>query len=255
VTTKILVIPDSQVKPDVDTSHLRAIGNYIVAKQPEIIVHLGDFADMPSLSSYDRGKKSFEGRRYKNDINAAKAAMGELVGPLREYNATCSKNKKRMYAPQMHMLYGNHEHRIVRAINDDSKLDGTIGLEDLEYEKFGWTTHPFLEIVQLGGICFSHYFVSGVMGRPVTTAAALLQKKHMSCIAGHQQGKQISTAVRADGKQITAIIAGSAYAHHEDYLTPQGNAHWNGIVMCYDVRDGEFDEGFVSLKYLMSKYA
>ena len=44
---KIAVIPDTQVKPDQDLSYLRAIGNYIVEKQPDAVVHLGDFADMP----------------------------------------------------------------------------------------------------------------------------------------------------------------------------------------------------------------
>lgn len=559
---KIAVIPDSQVKPEQDFSFLEAIGNYIVAKQPDAIVHLGDFADMPSLSSYDKGKKSFEGRRYKADVEAARSAMSVLLNPMYRYNDTHSRNKKRKYSPHMLMLTGNHEcyddrtevltengwklikdveqervltvngsksewqyptykvqkpykgdmllhqsrtvdmcvtpghrvfwetttgsvcwdiaenspshanvvvsshkatgltvrtdeqlrfcavactdshhsnpyvtfyqaegkhshiediikkagvtitsHRvrdrdikevcgkvlkkrpkvaheysmvrpswcpegntrlpsfvydlsdtqfsvfldtlifcdgtiptrakaslvfygkkamcedvqaacvmhgyratlteyrenqwrvnitktylcrvenwlktkvaydgmvycltvpngtlmtrrnykpvfsgncrILRAINDDPKLDGTIGLSDLHYEQCGWEVSPFLKVEQVAGICFSHYFVSGVMGRPITSAQALLTKKHVSCIAGHQQGKQISTAVRGDGKRITGIIAGSGYLDHEEYLGPQGNEHWRGIVMCYEAIDGQFDEGFVSLDYLMSKY-
>ena len=71
MTNKHLVIPDVQIKPGQDLSFLRVIGEYIVEKQPDVIVCLGDFADMPSLSSYDVGKKSFEGRRYKDDIKAS----------------------------------------------------------------------------------------------------------------------------------------------------------------------------------------
>lgn len=565
---KIAVIPDTQVKPDQDLSYLTAIGNYIVEKQPDAVVHLGDFADMPSLSSYDKGKKSFEGRRYKNDIEAAKEGMRKLLAPLYTYNDTHTRHKKRKYQPYMLMLGGNHEcydnvtevltdggwklikdwsgeqvytlnpltgfgewqtpthkiekpykgemlhytsrtvdmcvtpnHRVLwltcegtlldgpanespcstdlpvaalsavsveapfnmtleqvrfcavactdashhkdrvvfyqsegkrkqieqiitdagvpvlytsardrdikqvcgkvlkkkpqtayeyhmarpawcpsgnrhlpafayhmpkdafdvfldtlvlcdgtiptgstgnclvfygrkeicddvqiacvmhgyratlteyrpnqwrvnitktdkcrvtnwltssveydgtvycltvpngtlltrrnnkpvfsgncritRAIEDDPKLDGTIGLCDLGYEGFGWEVSPFLKVEQVAGICFSHYFVSGVMGRPITSAQALLTKKHVSCIAGHQQGKQIATATRGDGKRITGIITGSCYPGHEEYLGPQGNEHWRGMLMCYEAIDGQFDEGFISLDYLNKRY-
>ena len=65
---KHLIIPDTQVKPGVDLNYLAWVGKYIVEKKPDVVVQIGDFADMPSLSSYDTGKKSFEGRRYKDDI-------------------------------------------------------------------------------------------------------------------------------------------------------------------------------------------
>ena len=66
-------------------------------KQPEKIICIGDFADMSSLSSYDRGTKSFEGRRYVKDIEAAKEAMGRFLQPIREYNASQRKNGKKQY--------------------------------------------------------------------------------------------------------------------------------------------------------------
>ena len=61
-----IVIPDSQVRPGVPTAHLGWIGQYILdefAGHPNVkIIHLGDFADMASLSSYDKGKKRMEGK-------------------------------------------------------------------------------------------------------------------------------------------------------------------------------------------------
>jgi hypothetical protein len=93
------------------------------------------------------------------------------------------------------------------------------------------------------------------MGRPITTAQALLTKKHMSCIAGHQQGRQIAYGMRADGTEMTGLIVGSCYEHEEDYLGPQGNNHFRGCYMLYDVRDGRFDELPLTLKYLKQKYA
>ena len=81
-----LVIPDTQCKDGIDFEYLKHIGQYIVDVKPDVIIHLGDFADMESLSSYDQGKKSFEGRRYTKDIAAAHKAMDTLLGPLHEFN-------------------------------------------------------------------------------------------------------------------------------------------------------------------------
>lgn len=252
---KHFVLPDVQAKPDHDFTYLNKIGQYIIEKQPDKLICLGDFADMPSLSSYDVGKKSFEGRRYVADVEASKQAMRALLDPVWAYNIRAKRNKEKQYKPEMHLVLGNHENRINRAINDSPQLDGVLSIQDLGYENFGWTVYPFLDVVVIDGIAYSHYFTTGVMGRPVTTAAACLAKKHMSCIQGHQQGLQIHTAYKADGTPLTSIIAGSCYEHDEDYMSSQGNKHWRGFMMLHDVQDGAFDVMPVSLKYINKRYA
>lgn len=214
---KLLCIPDTQVRPGIDLSYLHDIGEYWIDKKPDVVVHLGDHWDFPSLSSYDQGKMAFEGRRYKADVFAGNLGMQELTRPLVAYNAKQRSNGKKQYWPRQVFLLGNHENRVERAVNDDAKLEGTIGYHDLDLN--GWEVHPFLEVVVIEGVAFSHYFTTGVMGRPATTASALLAKKHMSCIQGHQQGRQVASGFRADGNQITAIIAGSCLAPHHKVLT------------------------------------
>lgn len=250
----IMVIPDTQVKPGKSVAYLRSIGRYLVHKKPDVVVMLGDFADMEALSSWDKGKKSFEGRRYRADIEAAHKAMEALLGPLKEYNEAQLKAKKPIYRPKMHMLLGNHEDRINRAISNQAELDGTISTDDLKYAEYGWTVHPFLEVLTINGVAFSHYFTTGAMQRPAGTAAALLTKRQMSCVAGHQQGRQIASAIRADGKTNTAIITGSCYEHHEDYLGPQGNTHWRGFLFLHGVQEGEFYEQWISLEHAKKKF-
>lgn len=210
---------------------------------------------MPSLSSYDVGTKAFEGRRYRDDIRAVHAAMENLLRPLVEYNTNARRNHKERYSPRLVFTLGNHEQRIIKATNSDPKLDGTLGIEDLNYKDYGWEVFPFLEVVVIDGIAYSHFFTTGVLGRPCTSATAQLSKKHQSCVAGHQQGLQIATGHRADGTMLTSIIAGSCYEHNEDYMGPQGNKHWRGILMLHDVQDGAFDLMPVSLSYLRKKYA
>ena len=76
----------------------------------------------------------------------------------------------------------------------------------------------------------------------------------MSTIVGHQQGRDISFGRTAAGKTVTCIIAGSCYMHDEMYLNMQTNNHWRGIILMENVKEGEFDERFISLKQLEKMY-
>lgn len=142
--------------------------------------------------------------------------------------------------------------RVERAIDADAILEGVIGYQDLNLSD--WEVHGFLEPVIIEGVAFSHYFVSGIMGRPVSSARSMLTKKHMSCVMGHVQDRDIAFSKRADGTSLTGIFAGIFYQHSEDYLTPQTNGSWRGIWFLNDVKDGSFDEMPLSLEYLKGKY-
>lgn len=249
------MVPDTQIKPGVPLDHIKWIANYIVDKRPDELTLIGDWADMASLSSYDVGKKAFEGRKYTDDIAVANEALAMLCGPIDAELARIERGHRTRWNLRKRITLGNHENRIVRAVNNDRKLEGLIGIGDLRFKEFGFDVHPFLETVSVDGVAYCHYFVSGVMGRPVTTARALLQKKYMSCFAGHQQGYDVATAYRGDGNRITSIICGSCYLHEEDFLGPQGNKHFRGLVMLNEVADGSFDEMKISLDYLRDKYA
>jgi hypothetical protein len=251
---RVLVIPDCQIKEGVPLEHLTWAGKAIVDYKPDVVVNIGDFADMPSLSTHDvKGSKYFEGKRYTKDVAVVKDAMQMLLAPLKEMQSKQKKNKEKVYKPRMVMLMGNHENRIDRAINNNPTLEGLISTKDLGYEK-DWEVHEFLHPVFINGVGFNHYWPVGAMGRPASTASAIISKLHMSCIAGHQQGKQVAYGKRADGQSICAIIAGSYYLHDESYMDKLSNKHWRGLVMLNEVNDGHFDEMFLSIEYLERKY-
>lgn len=251
---KHLVIPDTQIKPGVPLEHIDWIAQFAIDKRPDVIVIIGDWADMSSLSSYDVGKKSFEGRSYRADILAANDALQRLMAPIEAETSRRLKGHREHWNPRKIVTLGNHEHRIVRAVEDDRKLEGLISLNDLFFSQFGFEVYPFLEPVVVDGVAYCHYFVSGIMGRPVTTARALLQKHYMSCFAGHLPGRDIAYAKRGDGGKLTAIIAGSCYLHDEPYLNHQTNDTWKGIYVLHEVNNGSFDEMPVSLSFLRERY-
>ena len=248
---KHFIIPDCQTKEGVPLEHLTWAGKYCAEKHPDVIINIGDFADMPSLSSYDVGKKDFEGRRYTKDIAATKKAMDLFMAPIRREILRTSKTKA-PWKPRFVLTLGNHEDRINRAVNNDPKLEGLISAKDLPYGD--WEVVPYLKPISSDGIVYCHFFASGVMGRPVTSAKALTTKKHCSCVMGHVQRKEVDIQYKADGKRITSIFAGCYYQHNEEYLGPQGNECWRGVWVLHQVHDGEYDEMPVSIEYLKMKY-
>lgn len=253
MTIKHLFIPDIQSKPGVDLEHCRWIGEYIVHKQPDVIICIGDFADMESLSSYDKGKKSFEGRRYKADIKASKYAMDLLLGPLKAYNEKAVKLHYKRYKPRMVLTLGNHEERIMRVCNDNPELDGVVGYGDLPYQD--WEVYDYLQPVVIDGVLYVHYLANPMSGKPYAgTALSQLTKVGQSFCVGHKQTLDVATRFTVGGQQQWGIVAGACYLHDEGYKGYQGNHHWRGVVMLHDVKDGTFDPMFVSLDYLKERY-
>lgn len=250
---KHFVLPDVQAKHGNDFEFLYDIGTYVVDKKPDVIVCIGDFADMESLSSYDVGTRGFEGRRYHKDIEAAHEAMNAFCLPIYEYNKTKKKNKEKLYRPRLVMTLGNHENRIDRATYKDAKLDGLVSIKDLAYEEWGWEVVPFKQPIQIDGVSYVHYLPTGQRGNPCSSANSQLNKAHMSIITGHQQGLQIAMGRKADGKRITSVIAGSCYEHDEHYMGPLENQHWRGALMLHNVDDGDFDLMPVSLQYIRER--
>lgn len=251
---KHIIIPDIQSKPDVSLEHLEWIGKYIVDKKPDVIVCLGDFADMESLCLYDKGKKCFEGRRYKADIRAAQEAMEKLLNPIKEFNNKQRDAKQKQYKPRMVLTLGNHEQRIERAVENQAELEEVIGYHNLPYED--WEVFDFLDPVEIDGIIYVHYLANPFTGKPYGgTALNQLMKVGSSFVVGHKQTLDVATRFTTNGKQQWGIVAGACYLHDEKYKGYQGNHHWRGIIILHDVREGNCDPMFVSLNYLKERHS
>lgn len=250
------ILPDVQAKPDLDFSHLSWAGQYAANHKPDVIICIGDFADMPSLSLYDIGKKSFEGRTYIDDIQASHDAMEAFFEPIRKEKVRLKKNHQKSWNPRLVLTLGNHENRINRAIELDRKLEGLISITDLNYEDYGWEVYPFLQPVVIDGVSYCHYYCTGVKGNPVSSAKALVSKKHMSCVMGHVQSTEIDMSQRkADGTPLIGLFCGIYYQHNEEYLNPQTNTQHRQVWMNREVKDGFFYPHPISLNYLKRKYS
>jgi hypothetical protein len=248
-----LLIPDPHAHPDYSNKRFEWLGKLIVDLKPDKVICIGDFADMPSLCTYDKGTSGFEGRRYKDDVECVKDAQRRMFDPIR-------KSKKRM--PKFLMHEGNHEHRIKRAISSDAaQLEGIISLNDLAYDRYGWQvieyqgSTPGINIVD--GIAYAHYFTSGVMSRPISglhPAYALLTKQFMSCSQGHVHTTDYCVRTDARGKMIHGMICGWFGDYFADYAGDANNMWWSGVIHKKNVEDGDYEPRWISLNSMRKEY-
>lgn len=240
------MLPDTQVRPGVKTDHMLWAAKFANDKRPEVVVHLGDNYDMPSLSSYDKGKRAAENRRVLKDIEAGNAAMALFTNALE-------------FKPRLVKCIGNHTQRIERYVEDHPELEGTVGYHLLNLKKLGWEVHPFLKPVTIDGITYAHYFPRSSDGavsqtkRGSPSARAQIVREMRTTVAGHKQG--LDVAIHHTGNRtVRAIQAGSFYSHQESYLSPQGTNYWRGVLLLNEVRNGNFSLCEVTLSWLKRKY-
>lgn len=251
------VIPDTQVKPGICMAYLDHVGAYMADKQPEVIVMIGDHADLPSLSSYDKGTKKAEGKRLNEDFAAAIEGMRRLLRPIYDLQQRELRIYGRIkYKPKMVLTLGNHEERLMRHVNANPELAGFVSYDNLKYKEFGWEVIDFLKPINVHGVNYVHYVANPFTGRPYGGQASnILKQVGETFVVGHKQCLDVTTRfLPASGKQQWLIIAGACYSHDEDYKGHQGNKHWRGVVILHQVKDGNFNPMFVDLAYLKKRY-
>ena len=248
-----LIIPDSHAHYEHHNRRAEYLGRFIAEVRPNTVIHLGDSADLPSLAGFDKGKRSFQGKTYKADIESHLDFQDRLWNEVK-------KQKKKL--PHRIFLEGNHEHRITRAIDLQPELDGTIGISDLEIPRWYQTFVPYKGsspgVIKIDGITYAHYFISGVMGRPVGgehPAHSLLTKQYSSCTAGHLHLVDFATRTDANGNRLHGLLAGVYQDYESDWAGEANKLWWRGIVLKRNVDGrGSYDPQFVSLEWLKKNY-
>lgn len=247
-----LVLPDPHAHPDFSNERADWVGRLIVDLKPDVFINLGDQWDLSSLSSYDKGKASFHGRAYKKDLDAGLDFNERLWAPIRK------AKKKR---PLSIFLEGNHEERLTRALEQAPELDGTIGFGDFDLNRYydevvrykGGTPG----VIEVDGISYAHYFVTGISGRNVSgehPAYTLLTKQFQSATMGHMHTYDHCVRTDASGRRINGLVAGV----YQDYDSPWAGELcklWSrGVVIKREVENGDYNLQWVSIKQLQKEY-
>lgn len=250
------VIPDLQARPGDALDHLDWIALDIVRRKPDVIVVIGDWWDLPSLSSYSpAGGTEKEGARLLDDLKAGEDAMIRLMSPIQfEINRLAAPGRAH-WRPRLIFTEGNHEHRAARFASEDARFQGVVGTHLCNVEHFGFERYRFEQPVQVDGVWYCHYWKTAHSPRPIGgTIDNRLNKLGFSFVQGHEQGKRYGDRPLANGRTIHGIVAGSCYLGVETYRGPQGANEWRGTVVLHDVREGDFEPMFLSLRYLCREY-
>ena len=249
-TNRHLVIPDGQVKPGVRLTHWAALGRYIDEWRPNVIVCLGDFYDMPSLSQYENDLTVLAQRRIERDIEVGDTAWKAFTTPWLG---------KPNYAPRLVYTLGNHEQRWDRLMWEQPNLRGAVREPWKLAESQGWRVVPFLQPTVIDGVAYCHLFVKGANGRVTNqkfgmpNARTQVLREMRSATAGHKPGLDVHIQPIGNGS-LRGVIAGSFYQHAEEFMTPQGDTYWRGILVKHGVKRGNYDLMEVGLSYLLRKY-
>lgn len=244
--TSHLVIPDVHCRPGVNNDRLLWAGRMAIEKQPDVIVCLGDFYDFPSLCSYDKGKKSFEGRRFNADVAAGLDGLDKFDQPIKEFNRRRTRSKKTLYRPRKVLLIGNHEQRIERVVSLHPELEGTLSYNVLGFEAHNWEVVPFLKVIEIDEILYSHYFVSGVKGESISgvnVAGSLLSKNMLSSTCGHNHTLDWAVRTTPTGNTLMGLSAGCYLDpdQKEDYAAATDFQWWRGLIMKNNIHRGSYD--------------
>jgi hypothetical protein len=252
---KHIVIPDVQIKPGVDTRHIDWAARAIVDYKPDVIVVIGDWWDMPSLSRHDApGSKQANGQNVLADIEAGNEAFDRFVTPIYAEVVRLRLGHKKRWVPRCEFLFGNHEDRITRAVSTDPKYDGMLTLDALKTP--GFTRNDYLRIVFIDGIRYCHYFPNPHSGRPIGgTIPNRLNHIGGSFVQGHQQGFLYGSKQYPD-HVAHGLVCGRFYSHQEHYRPGDvQDCEWNGIVVLNEVRNnGDYDLMPLSYNYLQKKF-
>ena len=255
MTTTHLIVPDPHSHPDYSNVRADWLGRLIADIKPDVVVNMGDAADLASLSSYDKGKASFQGRNYQADIEQHLDFQDRMWAPIR---------KLKCKLPRRVVLEGNHEHRIKKAIEYDPQLSGDkygISFKDLDFDSHYQNVVEYQGqtpgIITIDGISYAHYFVSGIMARPIggiNHASSLINKNFVSCTCAHSHLIDFAVRSNTQGKTMMGLVAG-VYQDYNSGWAGHVNDLWNpGVIVKRSVEDGVYSPEFITMKRMQEVY-
>jgi hypothetical protein len=228
------------------------LAELVLDTKPDTVIFGGDLFDMPSLSSFDKGRKAFQGRTYRADIDTGSDFLDRYFTRLR-------RAKKRL--PRHVALEGNHENRLKKAINIQPELEGTIDFSDFGFDKYFDDVVEYdgntPGVITIDGIHYAHFFISGIMGRPIGgehPAASLLAKQSESCSAGHSHLADLAIRTAASGRKNIGLLGGCYQDYDADWAGVTNRLWWRGCVLKRNVEKGVYDPEFISIDRLKKAY-
>ena len=240
-----LVIGDPHCTPRTSNERFLWAGRLAADFKVTHVICMGDFCSMDSLSTYDRGKKSFEGRRYRKDMDHSHEALSLFNQGLGSHR------------PKKIMIHGNHEDRIDRFVEENPELEGSISIDDLKFKKYGWKEVKYKDIKVIDGVHYSHHLPSGIMGSAISgenIARSILTKHKVSATVGHSHLLDYAISTLPNGRKLHAMSAGCYLSYKEFFARDTQHMWWSGLIVKREVKNGDYNLETIDIKTVRREY-
>lgn len=252
----VVVFTCSHATPEVNNDRFTWLGSFIYDLRPDMVIDLGDGADMKSLNTYDtRYPQAVVAQNYGEDIECYNDAQERL-----RWKFKWARKKK----PYWVGFEGNHENRIKKAISLDPRLEGSkygISFSHLNTKYWFNDYHEYSNsapsLVSYDRIVYGHYVGSGNYGSAMSTkhhGYSLVEKLACSATVGHSHKFHYYRKADAQPTPISGLVCG-CYKGKEEAWAGQANREWSsGVAIKRYVENGDYDLQWVSMKALQREY-
>ena len=252
-----LVWSCAHADPSASNERFEWLGKFIYDLKPDMVIDLGDGADMKSLNMYDKAKPgAVVAQNYEADIDVYNDSQEKLRHQFRYHR----KGK-----PTWIGFEGNHEHRIQTALSYDPRLEGSkygISFSHLQTDKYFDEYHQYEHsapaVANYDGVDYAHYFAPGNSGRAMSGvhhAHGLLNSRHVSSTCGHSHLRSVSFQDGARSPGIAGLVVGCYKGKPESWAGQSNLAWWKGVVVKREVENGMYEPQFVSMETLRKEYS
>jgi len=259
---RVMVIGDPHVgagESALARSRWVAAARFACRQRPDAIVWIGDHWDLDCLNRKSKsrggtGRSARAPRRtFLQEIEAGREAIEAFLGEIKRYNARASRSGRgaMVYRPRLVFCMGNHEMRINEA---GGQLEEFVDLLDVDtwitkwLRARGFEVVPFLDVVTIGGVDFTHYVEHGPMRNAVgiANAAKLIGR---STVWGHTHflGYAERPVKRGGWDKWLCLPTFKDPGRLE-------SGQQSAVVLLDDVKDGDFMYSLVSTDRLLRDY-
>lgn len=257
---KVLFIPDCHTHPGEDLSRFDCLGRLIVEQKPDLIVEIGDFMTVDSLSSWNKNKRlTMEDARFALEQDIAVKALSRLFAPLHVLQEKQRKHHSGIYRPTTVHCMGNHEDRIYRYAETHPEMSLTL-FRDLAaiFSPFDHVIE-YKEYYESEGILFTHA-PCNAGGKPVSGKYAMARAVNLvqkSTVFGHLHRREMQNLARhgMEKQDVIQVMSGGAFFEGVDeYVRGATNHYCRCVQILHQWGYGRFDAEEWSIERLRYYY-
>ena len=251
-----VVFSCAHADPQAGNERFSWLGAFLYDIKPDMVVDLGDGADMRSLNSYDtRYPQAIVNQSYEADIESYNDSQERLRWKFKHH-----RKKKPFWVG----FEGNHENRIKKAIANDPRLEGSkygVSFSHLQTDHWFDDYHEYENsgpaLASYDGVLYSHFISGGNYGTALSGihhAHSLLSKVGCSVSVGHSHKYSYYYQGSTFPNPTIGHVVG-CFKGKEESWAGQANTEWrHGVVVKRNLENGVYDHEWVSMRALKEMY-